>query len=145
SILIEPVLKAVPGGTIIADVKTSQALYDRVTELGGVPMMWKTGHSLIKAKMKEVDSPLGGETSGHIFFAWDYYGVDDAIYAAVRLMGAVRHSGKSLTELKDAMPAMVNPPEMRFQVDESRKFQVVEEVLDRLEADGADVNRTDGA
>ncbi|AHE56248.1 phosphoglucomutase/phosphomannomutase PgmG [Sphingomonas sanxanigenens] len=144
-ILAEPVLKAVPGGTIIADVKTSQALYDRVAELGGKPLMWKTGHSLIKAKMKEVDSPLGGEMSGHIFFAWDYYGFDDAIYAAVRLMGAVRHSGKSLTELKDAMPAMVNTPEMRFQVDESRKFAVIEEVLQRLEADGADINRTDGA
>ncbi|MGF7148744.1 phosphomannomutase [Sphingomonas zeicaulis] len=144
-ILAEPVLKAVPGGTIIADVKTSQALYDRVAELGGKPLMWKTGHSLIKAKMKEVDSPLGGEMSGHIFFAWDYYGFDDALYAAVRLMGAVRHSGKSLTELKDAMPAMVNTPEMRFQVDESRKFAVIEEVLQRLEAEGADINRTDGA
>ena len=144
-ILAEPVLKAVPGGTIIADVKTSQALYDRVSELGGKPLMWKTGHSLIKAKMKEVDSPLGGEMSGHIFFAWDYYGFDDALYAAVRLMGAVRFSGHSLTELKDAMPAMVNTPEMRFQVDESRKFAVIEEVLQRLEAEGADINRTDGA
>lgn len=144
-ILAEPVLKAVPGGTIIADVKTSQALYDRVAELGGKPLMWKTGHSLIKAKMKEVDSPLGGEMSGHIFFAWDYYGFDDALYAAVRLMGAVRFSGKSLTELKDAMPPMVNTPEMRFQVDEPRKFAVIEEVLQRLEAEGADINRTDGA
>jgi len=144
-ILAEPVLKAVPGGTIIADVKTSQSLYDRVTELGGKPLMWKTGHSLIKAKMKELDSPLGGEMSGHIFFAWDYYGFDDAIYAAVRLMGAVRMSGKSLTELKDAMPKMVNTPEMRFQVDETRKFAVIDEVLDRLAAEGADINRTDGA
>ena len=144
-ILAEPVLKAVPGGTIIADVKTSQALYDRVAELGGTPLMWKTGHSHIKAKMKEVGSPLGGEMSGHIFFAHDYYGFDDAIYAAVRLMGAVRLSGKSLTELKDSIPAMVNTPEMRFQVDEARKFTVVDEVLDRLEAEGADVNRTDGA
>ncbi|MCJ8157272.1 phosphoglucomutase/phosphomannomutase PgmG [Sphingomonas sp. LaA6.9] len=144
-ILAEPVLKAVPGGTIIADVKTSQALYDRVAELGGKPLMWKTGHSLIKAKMKEVDSPLGGEMSGHIFFAWDYYGFDDAIYAAVRLMSAVRQSGKSLTEIKDAMPDMVNTPEMRFQVDESRKFAVVGEVLARLKADGAEVNDTDGA
>ncbi|RJF93422.1 phosphoglucomutase/phosphomannomutase PgmG [Sphingomonas cavernae] len=144
-ILAEPVLKAVPGGTIIADVKTSQALYDRVTELGGKPLMWKTGHSLIKAKMKEVDSPLGGEMSGHIFFAWDYYGFDDAIYAAVRLMSAIRQSGKSLTEIKDAMPDMVNTPEMRFQVDESRKFAVIDEVLARLKADGAEVNDTDGA
>ena len=144
-ILAEPVLKAVPGGTIIADVKTSQALYDRVAELGGEPLMWKTGHSLIKAKMKQVDSPLGGEMSGHIFFAWDYYGFDDAIYAAVRLMSAVRMSGQSLTEIKDAMPDMINTPEMRFQVDESRKFAVVDEVLGRLKADGADVNDIDGA
>ncbi|MGH6781357.1 MAG: phosphoglucomutase/phosphomannomutase PgmG, partial [Sphingomonadaceae bacterium] len=144
-ILAEPVLKAVPGGTIIADVKTSQALYDRVAELGGKPLMWKTGHSLIKAKMKELGSPLGGEMSGHIFFAWDYYGFDDAIYAAVRLMSAIRMSGKSLTEIKDAMPAMINTPEMRFQVDESRKFKVIDEVLERLKADGAEVNDTDGA
>jgi len=144
-ILAEPVLKANPGATILADVKTSQALFDRIAELGGKPLMWKTGHSLVKAKMKEENSPLGGEMSGHIFFFWDYYGFDDAIYGAVRLMSAVRMSGKSLTELKDAMPAMVNTPEMRFQVDESRKFAVVDEVLDRLEAEGADVNRTDGA
>ena len=72
------VLKDVPGGTIIADVKASQALFDRVAALGGQPLMWKTGHSLIKAKMKEVDSPLAGEMSGHIFFAHRYYGFDDA-------------------------------------------------------------------
>jgi phosphomannomutase len=144
-ILAEPVLKANPGATILADVKTSQALFDRITELGGKPLMWKTGHSLVKAKMKEENSPLGGEMSGHIFFFWDYYGFDDAIYGAVRLMSAVRMSGKSLTQLKDEMPAMVNTPELRFQVDESRKFAVVDEVLDRLEAEGAEVNRTDGA
>jgi phosphomannomutase len=145
AILAEPVLKAVPGATIIADVKASQALYDRIAELGGTPLMWKTGHSLIKSKMKETGAPLAGEMSGHIFFAHDYYGFDDALYAAVRLLGAVRLSGKSLAELKSAMPAMVNTPELRFQVDESRKFAVVEEVLDRLQADGADVDRTDGA
>ena len=145
AILAEPVLKAEPGATIIADVKASQALYDRIAELGGEPLMWKTGHSLIKSKMKEVHSPLAGEMSGHIFFAHEYYGFDDALYAAVRLMGAVRLSGKSLTQLKSEMPAVVNTPEMRFQVDESRKFAVVDEVLDRLEASGANVNRTDGA
>jgi phosphomannomutase len=144
-ILAEPVLKAEPGATIIADVKASQALYDRIAELGGEPMMWKTGHSHIKAKMKEVHAPLAGEMSGHIFFAQDYYGYDDALYAAVRLMGAVRLSGKTLTQLKSEMPAMVNTPEMRFQVEETRKFAVIDEVLDRLEAAGADVNRTDGA
>ncbi|HEU4969066.1 phosphoglucomutase/phosphomannomutase PgmG [Sphingomonas sp.] len=145
AILTEPVLKAEPGATIIGDVKASQALYDRIAELGGKPLMWKTGHSHIKAKMKDVHAPLAGEMSGHIFFAHDYYGYDDALYAAVRLLGAVRLSGKSLTELKSEMPAVLNTPEMRFQVDESRKFAVVDEVLDRLEKAGADVNRTDGA
>ncbi|MEQ1688178.1 MAG: phosphomannomutase/phosphoglucomutase, partial [Sphingopyxis sp.] len=87
-IYAEMVLKEVPGGTIIADVKASQALFDRVTELGGKPMMWKTGHSLIKAKMKEVGSPLAGEMSGHIFFAHGYYGFDDALFAAVKLIEA---------------------------------------------------------
>lgn len=145
SILAEPVLKELPGSTIIADVKASQALYDRIAELGGVPLMWKTGHSLIKMKMKETGSPLAGEMSGHIFFAHDFYGFDDAQYAAVRLIRAVHMIGKSMTEIRGSMPAMVNTPEMRFQVDESRKFAVVDEVLDRLEAEGADVNRTDGA
>ena len=145
SILAEPVLREVPGATIIADVKASQALYDRVAELGGQPLMWKTGHSLIKTKMKETGAPLAGEMSGHIFFAHNYYGFDDAQYAAVRLIQAVHVIGKSMNQIKDEMPMMVNTPEMRFQVDESRKFAVIDEVLDRLEAEGAEVNRTDGA
>ena len=145
AILAEPVLTDVPGATIIADVKASQALYDRIAELGGEPLMWKTGHSLIKSKMKETGAPLAGEMSGHIFFAHDYYGFDDALYAAVRLIRAVTRLGGSLTLLRSSMPAMVNTPEMRFQVDESRKFAVVEEVLDRLCTAGADVDHTDGA
>jgi phosphomannomutase len=144
-ILTEDVLRDVPGATIIADVKASQALYDRVAELGGKPLMWKTGHSLIKAKMKETGAPLAGEMSGHIFFAHRYYGFDDAIYAAVRLIGAVDRSGKSLTQLRGEMPAMVNTPELRFPCPEERKFAVIDEVLARLEASGAEVNRTDGA
>ncbi len=145
SILAEPVLAAEPGATIIADVKASQALFDRIAELGGRPCMWKTGHSLIKSKMKETKAPLAGEMSGHIFFAHEYYGYDDALYAAVRLIRAVTRLGGSLAGLRDRMPALVNTPEMRFQVDESRKFAVVEEVLDRLAAAGATVDRTDGA
>jgi phosphomannomutase len=148
SILAEPVLKALPGATIIADVKASQALYDRVAELGGEPLMWKTGHSLIKTKMKETGAPLAGEMSGHVFFAkdyYDFYGFDDAQFAAIQLIRAVASQGRSLTALKDAMPPMINTPEMRFQVSEERKFAVIDEVLDRLEAEGADVNRTDGA
>ncbi|MET0238571.1 MAG: phosphoglucomutase/phosphomannomutase PgmG [Sphingobium sp.] len=145
AIYAEPVLRDVPGATIIADVKASQALYERVAELGGVPLMWKTGHSLIKSKMKEVDSPLAGEMSGHVFFAHEYYGFDDALYAAVRLIRAATSLGKSVTELRGAMPPMVNTPELRFQVDESRKFAVIEEVLARLAAAGTEVNATDGA
>ena len=144
-IFAEDVLADVPGATIIADVKASQALYDRIAALGGQPLMWKTGHSLIKSKMKEVSSPLAGEMSGHIFFKHDYYGFDDAIYAGLRLMRASARLGKSVTELRAAMPEMINTPEMRFQVDESRKFAVIDEVLARLSAEGADVNATDGA
>lgn len=145
AILAEPVLKELPGATIIADVKASQALYDRIAELGGKPLMWKTGHSLIKAKMKEVDSPLAGEMSGHIFFKHRWYGFDDALYAAIRLIEAVGELGGSLTALKSAMPAVVNTPEMRFPCSEERKFVVVDEVLARLKAEGAQVNDTDGA
>jgi phosphomannomutase len=144
-ILAEPVLEDLPGSTIIADVKASQALFDRIAELGGVPEMWKTGHSLIKARMKETGAPLAGEMSGHIFFAHRWYGFDDGIYAGVRLIEAVHRLGGSLTALRSAMPPMVNTPEMRFQVDESRKFAVVDEVLERLRAEGARVNDTDGA
>lgn len=145
AIYSEMVLKEVPGGTIIADVKASQALFDRVAELGGQPLMWKTGHSLIKSKMKELDSPLAGEMSGHIFFRHGYYGFDDALYGAIQLMRAPALLGKSVTELRGEMPAMINTPEMRFQVDETRKFAVIEEVLERLAADGSEVNATDGA
>jgi phosphomannomutase len=145
AILAGPVLAANPGATIIADVKASQILFDRIAELGGTPLMWKTGHSLIKAKMKETGAPLAGEMSGHIFFAHRWYGFDDALYAAVRLIEAVSASGQSLTELMDAMPRSVATPEMRFAVDAARKFAVVDEVLARLTADGANVDATDGA
>lgn len=139
------VLQDIPGATVIADVKGSQALFDRVSELGGQPLMWKTGHSLIKAKMKETGSPLAGEMSGHIFFADRYYGFDDAPYAAVRLMEAATQLGQSITDLRTNMAEWVNTPEMRFQVDESRKFAVIDEVLARLGETDAKVDRTDGA
>ena len=144
-LLAAPVLEELPGSTIIADVKASQTLFDRIGELGGQPLMWKTGHSLIKSKMKETGAPIAGEMSGHIFFKHRWYGFDDALYAAVRLIEAVSASGKSLAELVDEMPASVATPEMRFPVDESRKFAVVREVLDRLKVAGADVNDVDGA
>jgi len=144
AILAEPVLKEQAGATIIADVKASQVLFDRIAELGGAPLMWKTGHSLIKSKMKETGAPLAGEMSGHVFFKHRWYGFDDALYAAVRLIEAVSASGSSLTELMEAMPKMAATPELRFQVDEARKFAIVEEVRDRLSADGAKVDATDG-
>lgn len=145
AILAEPALRETPGATIIADVKASQALFDRIAELGGVPLMWKTGHSPMKTKLRETGAPLAAEMSGHIFFGGDDHGFDDAPYGAVRLIRAIHLSGRSLTELRDAMPEMVNTPELRFKVDEARKFAVVEEVLARLHAAGADVNTTDGA
>lgn len=145
AIYAEMVLKDVPGATIIADVKASQALFDRVAQLGGTPVMWKTGHSLIKQKMLETGAPLAGEMSGHVFFKHGYYGFDDALYAAIQLIRAADVLGRSVTQLRGAMPAMVNTPELRFQVDDSRKFAVVDEVLARLSADGATIDRTDGA
>jgi len=143
-IYAEDLLKLLPGSTIIADVKASGALFDRIAAEGGKPLMWKTGHSLIKSKMKETGAPLAGEMSGHIFFAHEYYGFDDALYAAVRLIAASARLGKSVTDLRSDMPQLVNTPEMRFQVDESRKFAVIDEVKERLSADGADVNDIDG-
>jgi phosphomannomutase len=143
-ILAGPVLKEQPGATIIADVKASQVLFDGIASLGGRPLMWKTGHSLIKSKMKETGAPLAGEMSGHIFFKHRWYGFDDALYAAMRLIEAVSQSGQSLTEIMDAMPKTTATPELRFQVDEARKFAIVDEVRDRLAANGAKVDATDG-
>ena len=138
------VLKTHPGAAIIADVKASQVLFDKIADMGGKPIMWKTGHSLIKAKMAETGSPLAGEMSGHVFFADKYYGYDDAIYAAVRLLSIVSASGKSLTAWRDELPSTVSTPEVRFPVDEARKFAVVDEVKARLVKEGAKVNDTDG-
>ena len=151
------VLKDCPGAVIICDVKASQTLYDEVARLGGTPLMWKTGHSLIKAKMQETHSPLAGEVSGHIFFGHKYYGFDDAIYCGVRLVSLVSASGKSLADLAGVLPKVFNTPEVRFQADESRKFKAVEEVKARLvemrktnpaisinDIDGVRVNTPDG-
>lgn len=145
ALLAEPVLRRHPGATIIGDVKSSDMLFDRIRELGGVPVMGRSGHSLIKASMYDTGAPLAGEMSGHIFFGDDWYGFDDAQYAAVRLIAAVSASGRTLTELRGAMPALCTTPEMRFPVDQARKVAVVDEVLARLRAEGADVNETDGA
>ena len=147
-IYAEDLLKTRPGSVIIADVKASRALFDHVAALGGEPLMWKTGHSLIKSKMKETGAPLAGEMSGHVFFADEYYGFDDALYAGVRLLAASARLGKSVTELRGAIPPMLNTPELRFQVDESRKFAAMAEIAGRLTTSPGpeveSVNATDG-
>ena len=143
-VFAEDLLARRKGATIIADVKASRALFDHVAAHGGEPLMWKTGHSLIKSKMKETGSPLAGEMSGHVFFADEYYGYDDALYAGVRLIAAAARLGKSVTELRSAMPPMINTPEMRFQVDESRKFAAIGEIAGRVAASDALADTTDG-
>ena len=138
------VLKERPGATIIADVKASQVLFDEIARAGGNPLMWKTGHSLIKAKMAETGAPLAGEMSGHIFFADRWYGFDDALYAAVRTLGIIARMEGKLSEVRDALPQVINTPEVRFDCDDVRKFAVIEEVAARLRAEGAKVSETDG-
>jgi phosphomannomutase len=144
-ILAREVLKDRPGATIIADVKASQVFFNEIARLGGRPLMWKTGHSLIKSKMQEEDAPLAGEMSAHIFFKHRYYGYDDALYAAVRLLSVVASGDESLAEIRDALPRMVNTPELRFDCPEERKFKVIEEVRARLKgAAGIQVHDIDG-
>jgi phosphomannomutase len=144
-VLAEDVLSSRPGSTIIADVKTSQVFFDEVARLGGKPLMGRTGHSLIKKMMKETGAPLAGEMSGHIFFADEYHGFDDALYAAVRLLRILAASDRSLAEMRDALPSLVNTPEMRFPCPEDRKFAAVEEVRARIEAAGeGELNDIDG-
>jgi phosphomannomutase len=138
------ILKTHPGATIIADVKASQVLFDEIARAGGKPLMWKTGHSLIKTKMAELGAPFAGEMSAHLFFADRYYGFDDALYAAVRLLGIVGASGQSLAAFRDGLPRVVNTPEIRFPCAEDRKAAVIDEVRARLAAAGADMTEIDG-
>jgi len=143
-LLARDVLRARPGATIIGDVKASQVLFDEVAKAGGEPLMFKTGHSLIKAKMAEIGAPLAGEMSGHIFFADRWYGFDDALYAAVRVLGIVARLDVPLSQVRGALPEVINTPELRFDCDEARKFAVIEEVAARLRAEGATVSEIDG-
>ena len=143
-VLARDVLKTHPGATVIADVKASQVLFDEVARAGGTPLMWKTGHSLIKAKMAETGSPLAGEMSGHVFFADKWYGFDDALYAGVRVLGIVARMEGKLSDVVGALPQVVNTPELRFDCDDARKFAVIEEVAGRLRASGARVADIDG-
>jgi phosphomannomutase len=144
TVLAADVIRAMPGATIIADVKASQVLFDEIARLGGKPLMWRTGHSIIKSKMAEIGAPLAGEMSGHIFYADRYYGYDDALYAAIRLIGILGRGEASLAELRDRLPKVVNTPELRFPCEESRKFAVVTEVRDRLKKAGAEMTDIDG-
>jgi phosphomannomutase len=143
-LLSRDVLRVHPGAMIIADVKASQVLFDEIGRAGGKPLMWRTGHSLIKAKMAETGSPLAGEMSGHIFFADHWYGFDDALYAAVRTLGIVARMQEKLSAVRNALAQVVNTPEVRFDCDEARKFAVIDEVAARLRAAGANVSDIDG-
>ncbi len=144
-VLAGPVLEELPGSTIIADVKASQVFFDEIERMGGNPVMSKTGHSLIKSLMVETGAPLAGEMSGHIFFAHRYYGYDDALYSAIRLLSILSAADATLADMRDALPSMVNTPELRFDCPEDRKFAVVEEVRDRLSTmDGIQVGDIDG-
>ncbi len=143
-VLARDVLRSRPGAPIIADVKASQVLFDEVAKAGGAPLMWKTGHSLIKAKMAETGCPLAGEMSGHVFFADKWYGFDDALYAAVRLLGILSRGTQSLAAIRQALPLVLNTPELRFDCDETRKFEVVAEVAARLRQAGTKLVDIDG-
>ena len=138
------VLKNRPGATIIADVKASQVLFDEIAKAGGQPMMFKTGHSLIKSKMAEIGAPLAGEMSGHVFFADTFYGFDDALYCGLRLLNIVANAKESLAEMRDGLPQPVNTPELRFDCPDDQKFGVVEKVKARLQKEGATFSDIDG-
>jgi phosphomannomutase len=143
-ILAADLLARHPGATIIADVKASQTLFDEIARLGGRPLMWKTGHSLIKAKMVETGAPLSGEMSGHIFYKDGFYGHDDALYVAVRLLDILARGQRTLAEIRDSMPTTFSTPEVRFDCPEERKFAAVAELARQLARDGAEVDTTDG-
>ena len=139
------------GQPIIFDVKCSQALTDEITRAGGTPVMWKTGHSLIKDKMKEQRAPLAGEMSGHMFFSEGFYGHDDALYGAARLLRIVAASGRTVRELLADVPPFVSTPEIRVECGDDRKFELVDRAVahfssihEVLDVDGARVLFGDG-
>jgi phosphomannomutase len=143
-VLARDVLAQHPGAPILADVKASQLLFDEIARAGGKPVMAPTGHSPIKAKLAELKAPLAGEMSGHIFFADRYYGFDDAVYVAVRLLGILARGSDSLVAIADRLPAMFNTPELRLECDEARKFAIVAEIAERLRRSSAEIIDIDG-
>ena len=127
------VLAACPGSTIISEVKASQSLYDDIAKCGGRPIMWKTGHSLMKAKMKEESAVLAGEMSGHMFFADRYFGYDDAVYASCRLIEILAKGTQPLSALVSDLPKTVVTPEIRVDMPDTVKFDVVQRIQARFE------------
>lgn len=144
AILARDVLPNNQGAPIIADIKSSNLFEQEISRLGGKPILWKTGHSLIKSKMKETKAPLAGEMSAHIFFADKYYGFDDALYAAIRFLNVMDSTGLKASELLDALPQMHSSPEYRIKVPEEIKFSMIEEIKAEQQAAGANVNDIDG-
>jgi phosphomannomutase/phosphoglucomutase len=124
------VLERNPGATIISEVKCSQRLYDDIAKRGGKPIMWKAGHSLLKAKMKETHALLGGEMSGHMFFKERYFGYDDAIYASLRLLEIVANAGKPLSTLLSDLPKSVSTPEIRVECPDDKKFIIADKATE---------------
>jgi len=133
-----------PGAVIVSEVKCSQRLYDDIEKHGGTGIMWKAGHSLLKAKMRETKAALGGEMSGHIFFADRYYGYDDAIYAACRMLDVVAKAGKPLSELLADLPPAFNTPEIRVDCPDALKFIIADQAKERFRAAGYDLIDIDG-
>ncbi len=138
------VLKRNPGATIVSEVKCSQRLYDDVAAHGGHAIMWKAGHSLLKAKMKETGALLGGEMSGHIFFKERYFGFDDAIYAGARLLEICARTGRTVADLLADLPPSVTTPEIRVDCPDEVKFAVAGRVRDHFRADGRSIVDVDG-
>jgi phosphomannomutase len=143
-VLARDVLRRNPGAAILADVKASQVLFDEIARAGGKPVMAPTGHSIIKSKLAETGAPLAGEMSGHIFFVEHYYGFDDAVYVAVRLLDVLARADESLVAMIDKLPPVFNTPELRLPCEEARKFAVVDEVKERLRRRGAEFVDIDG-
>jgi phosphomannomutase/phosphoglucomutase len=137
------ILADTPGAAVIADVKCSQSLFDDVARHGGRPIMWKTGHSLIKSKMKEEHAAVAGEMSGHFFFADRYLGFDDGIYAALRLLEIMARTGRTVLEELHDLPPSFHTPELRMDCADAIKFDVVERVREKMKGRG-EVNALDG-
>ena len=143
-LLARDVVKDNPGATIIADVKSSQALFDEISALGGNILMARTGHSLIKTKIAETGALLAGEMSGHIFFADKYYGYDAALYSAVRVINILQRAGEPLSQVVDALPHFYNTPEIRITCPDDQKFQVMNRICQQLTEEGATLSTIDG-